>query len=73
MEVISSPPLVRDHVTWLRSEEKTLHRKQVLKKQVLKKKIAQLNVSFQGRLNMMAADIQPGAYLPNQYLKASAS
>lgn len=37
------------------------------------KVIAQLNVSFQGRLNMMAADIQPGAYLPNQYLKASAS
>lgn len=38
------------------------------------KVIAQLNVSFQGRLTMMAADIQPDAYLPNHHhWKASAS
>lgn len=58
------------NVTWLRSEEEKGFEKN---KEIKKERIAQLNVFFQGRLNLMAADIQQEAYLPNQHLKACAS
>lgn len=56
--------LVWNSITWLRSKEKIGFEKNI---------IAQLNVFFQGRRNVMAADIQRVAYLPNQHLKACAS